>query len=1296
MARRHVGTVFSGVIALCAILLFAPEARSQSIGSGRIAKKKFTISGTIGLSGVSLRVSPGNQAVTTDESGAYSLEVEYGWTGKIMPTKLGYEFEPKERSYPKVIANMEEQDYTATLQMYTISGSVGEAGVRLNGFPTEVISDPNGRYKAIVDYGWSGEVTPEKMGFGFNPISRSYKQVTKSIANDNYKAVEVTYTISGSVGAPDVVMQGLPGNPKSGPDGRYSVTVRYGQTKLKVVPTKEGYEFIPPEMEYDMVLSNLENQDYQFTVLQYTISGSAGMPGVLMKGFPTEVTTDQDGFYTATVNHGWSGKVTAEKPGFSFVPAARPYIKVVANAEAQDYTGTEVLLTIEGTLTGVGEVELVGFPQGPVTTDAKGFYSQKVPYGFSATITPEKEGYKFQPAERPYDSIKVDQRKQDFKGEKITYEISGNVGEGGVALQGFTTPVTSKSDGTYSVKVPYNWQGTLTPKKAGFTFQPPEQAYPGVLADQTNQDYTAAINQYGISGKVLDKTGAPIVDVQIVADGQAEAGLTDDEGVFEILVNHGWKGKITPQKAGYTFSPAVKSFDVPVTSPLGNQSIVGEVKMLTITNVLKTDNGEPLADVVVTAVPGDYTARTDLKGKYAIQVPYGWAGELSFFKEEWDIQFTAPYPDPVTEDIDETAPKKSKPQPKPAETTRPPSKPQETSLAPKVQDPAPTQSKPQDVTQPKPQDAVQPKPQGGGTPPAGATPEVTPSNAISPAKMEYLRRYVQAKERLNQLESQLSQLDSAGLSEITALTQEIGRLEVLIKGGQLPAGEQPVVRPNLEPLVLGGDATPRLLSVLAELSRLTTVPIGVDLTVKDEPVAMGVASVQGMPIELALQRILDGVKVAGQNKYMFKKDAAGNYLVFKPLTNSFPGTDILMALDALASDAEVPIIPDPNVGGRASASFTNRPLEEALEMVLAATPYVFKQKGTYYVVGDRSPDSFSFPEISVTRHLNLNHKTPARVKDMLPKVYKQYVEAEAASTTDPNDQGHLITITAPVEINQMIQKMIREWDKTPRQVLLDARVVAMERGNLLNLGVEWTMPTLQAGQFYNGDSWTKGVGLGYTADSVFTNSLMAKLNALEATSQADIVTNPQLIAQDGGQAQLRSIREEWFMMSDNQTDAYGYSRAELQKIESGTTLTITPRIGDSNDITLELAVEVSSSVAKGRDNDLPIVTRRQAKNKVTLKNGGTVAVAGLTENRTTSTDQRVPVLGSIPLVGRLFRSNNDDKETREIAVFVTATLIPERTEARPGAAGTPTITNQAQPAGPEFKQDLANALKRTQ
>ena len=95
MARRHVGiTPLGGMIALCAILLLAPEARSQNQVAD-YQEEVFTISGTIGLAGVSLQGFPGATPPQTDENGVFSVQVAYGWSGTITPIKLGYEFQPK-------------------------------------------------------------------------------------------------------------------------------------------------------------------------------------------------------------------------------------------------------------------------------------------------------------------------------------------------------------------------------------------------------------------------------------------------------------------------------------------------------------------------------------------------------------------------------------------------------------------------------------------------------------------------------------------------------------------------------------------------------------------------------------------------------------------------------------------------------------------------------------------------------------------------------------------------------------------------------------------------------------------------------------------------------------------------------------------------------------------------------------------------------------------------------------------------------------------------------------------------
>lgn len=1300
MAKRFVGTMpLSGMIAFCAILLFAPVARSQEIV---VRKKTYTISGNIGLAGVSLTGLPGTPLPTTDENGVFSVTVEHGWSGKVTPVKLGFTFQPPSREYTRVAANMPDQDFLPTMQTYTISGSVGQADVRMGGFPTDVVSDQSGRYTAKVEYGWSGTVAPDKTGFRFDPPSRSYNQVTRNFSDDNYKPTEVTFTISGSVGAPDIVMQGLPGNPKSDANGRYSAEVRYGTTNLKVTPTREGHEFTPESYDYPIVLSSFENQDFSVHVITYVVSGSTGLPGVMLKGFgPDPVLSDENGFYQTTVVHGWKGTVVPEKPGYTFEPASRPYAKVMADIENDNYTGSVVYLKIEGTIPGLGAVELAGFPGGTVTTDDKGVYSVRVEYGFTGVIVPVKEGYSFTPAERPYNSITTDQLKQDFKGEKIFYEISGIVGQPGVFLKGFPTSVVSRSDGSYSAKVPYNWEGTVTPTKQGFMFQPAEQRYTSVLANETNQDYSPRIIQYAISGKVVDKSGAPIPDVSITAGGQVQSALTDADGLFELMVDHGWKGRITVERDGYTFSPATKAFDIAVMAPIANQTITGEVKMMTITNTIKAGT-EAIQGVKVTANPGGYTAMTDVNGKYAVKVPYGWTGELSFYKDDLDIEGTVPYVNVVT-DMEGLTPKGGAPTTPPAggtATTPPTGRTQttpptgSTATTPPAGGTATTPPTGRITTTPPTGGAATTPPTGGTatTPPTGVTPTIP--DIIETPQTALLQKAAQLKQELDTLLDQ----------EMTVATQARIR-DVLSRYNSLRAmaeGRMPIDATRIDPFgggdtpVIDGPGRPRLLSTLVEISRQSGTKIAVDLTVKDEDIAKGIGTLQGMPVNLALTEVLKGTK----KEYTFKVQPDGTYLVYHPISNTFAGSDILMALDAMSSEAEVPIIPDPNVSGRANANFESLSLEEALTLVLAATPYVYKNMGTFYIVGDRSPTGSAFFELSETRHLRLNHQVPVKVKEMLALQYQQYVQAETPSTNDPNDQGHILVITAPKAIAGTIIDTVRRLDMPRRQVLLDARVVAMERGNLLNLGVQWQFPTMSAGAFYDGDIWTKGLQLGYSADSTFTSSLMATLNLLQSMSQADIVTNPQLIAQDGKQAQLRSIREEWFMMSDTQNSNQFYSRAELEKIESGTILTITPKIGDSNEITLEMAVEVSTSVAKGRDSDLPIVTRRQARNSVTVQNGGTVAVAGLTETRTAQVEQKVPVLGSLPIIGRAFRNNSNDKETREIAVFVTATLIPDIgsvTTSRPPAgiaAGPGSPSAQPQPAGEEFTSGLREALNR--
>ena len=175
------------------------------------------------------------------------------------------------------------------------------------------------------------------------------------------------------------------------------------------------------------------------------------------------------------------------------------------------------------------------------------------------------------------------------------------------------------------------------------------------------------------------------------------------------------------------------------------------------------------------------------------------------------------------------------------------------------------------------------------------------------------------------------------------------------------------------------------------------------------------------------------------------------------------------------------------------------------------------------------------------------------------------------------------------------------------------------------------------------------------------------------------------LAQDGHEAEIKVVTEEYFKITQ---EAYYYTRFELETIETGTILTITPLIGDNNEITLNVAAEVSDVIARGQDN-LPVVTRRTTKNTVRVENGGTAVVAGLMDSRKRYQKSRTPGLSGIPILGSLFDNTNTTDSARQVAVFITARLMPET-----GRVIQKSIEEQApiKLAGNEFRKSLQKAL----
>ncbi len=354
------------------IIESARSAEATAVASTDVVQ----ITGTITAGGNPLPnviLSGLTESPVTNASGVYVGAEAVGWSGTVTPTLAGYTFSPANRVYTNLISNQTAQDYTASINTYTISGTVtpAMAGVVINGLPGNPVTNASGYYEATVNYGFDGTATPTMAGYTFVPANRVYTDVSANQTTQDYAATLNTYTISGAVtpAMAGVVINGLPGNPFTAADGTYTATVNYGFDGT-ATPTLAGYTFVPATRIYTDVAANMTAQDYAATLNAFTISGTVtpAMAGVVVNGLPGNPVTNASGYYEATVNYGFDGTATPTLAGYTFVPANRVYTDVAANQTAQDYAATLNTYTISGTVTpAMAGVVINGLPGNPVT-----------------------------------------------------------------------------------------------------------------------------------------------------------------------------------------------------------------------------------------------------------------------------------------------------------------------------------------------------------------------------------------------------------------------------------------------------------------------------------------------------------------------------------------------------------------------------------------------------------------------------------------------------------------------------------------------------------------------------------------------------------------------------------------------------------------------------------------------------------------------------------------------------------------------------------------------------------------
>ena len=286
-----------------------------------------------------------------------------------------------------------------------------------------------------------------------------------------------------------------------------------------------------------------------------------------------------------------------------------------------------------------------------------------------------------------------------------------------------------------------------------------------------------------------------------------------------------------------------------------------------------------------------------------------------------------------------------------------------------------------------------------------------------------------------------------------------------------------------------------------------------------------------------------------------------------------------------------------------------------------------------------------------------------------------------------DESTNALVITAPPDIMRTLKRVISQLDIRRAQVLVEAVIAEVSADTSRELGVQWIFSGIKDGQgpvgvvnFTNSGSpvadvinGAAAVADGGTFPSILDNALLgfgrtdgsfnyvAVMNALASDANTNILSTPTLVTLDNEEAEIVIGENVPFVTgsftSTGAADGATNPFQTIQREDVGLTLKIKPQINEGDALRLEIEQEVSSiadSVAGASDL---VTNKRSIKTNVMVDNGQVVVLGGLIEENVRESQQKVPLLGDIPVLGALFRSNTGDVEKTNLMVFIHPVIL---------------------------------------
>jgi type II secretory pathway component GspD/PulD (secretin) len=273
----------------------------------------------------------------------------------------------------------------------------------------------------------------------------------------------------------------------------------------------------------------------------------------------------------------------------------------------------------------------------------------------------------------------------------------------------------------------------------------------------------------------------------------------------------------------------------------------------------------------------------------------------------------------------------------------------------------------------------------------------------------------------------------------------------------------------------------------------------------------------------------------------------------------------------------------------------------------------------------------------------------------------------------PNGMQTLIVNGSPQAVKEA-KELIAGLDVIPQSVALDTEILELDENSLSNLGLQ--LGTTTIGTTFSElqpatslDTGQPGRLIGLQALTRTPISFLAQVNLLVQNGKARVLANPRITTLSGRTATIRA-GDTISILTTVGGGTGTVATTQLESFQTGVTLDITPIITNAGELSVALHPIVNSLT--GFINGVPQISTRDTQTTVHLRDNETLVIGGLIEENIQHTESKIPLLGDLPLIGRVFRNENTTSTRNELIIVVTPHVI---------SLDSPTTSNPARPPG---------------